>query len=650
MSTIFGGNTGMTYEQVQRQRKIADQLISNNRTPRNVGEGLSAIGNALAYRGITKRADKRDSELRGEYNDMASGVFGGMFGGPAPTSGGAGGTYTPPEAPNPMDAMYPTGQEGPAPQGNFDAASGTDMGSPVEMDMATGISQTAEALGMDPHDLATIISYETAGSFDPSQKGPTTQWGQHKGLIQFGEPQAQQYGVNWDDPLGSQLGADGAIVKYFQQNGWKPGMGIKDAYSIVNAGAPGRFNASDANNGGAPGTVGEKVDNQFAGHRQKAAELLGGTYTPNAQQGQDTRTAQAGGMDLQTLFKIANSPYAKPAEKAMAQYQIQQQMSANDPSAQLDMQYKQAQLNALQAKNNGTGGSNLPAAVIEAQWRAKQAGLVEGTPEYEAFILNSGGDPATFRALDMQAKAAGLVEGSPEYSEFMATRGVGLQAEAKTTATNLANIETGGLANQTLSFGTKVGALNAQIEKGADAAAETSRGAAVGKADAAAGAELREMERNMPGLMVVVEQLDGLADIATYTLAGQARDMANKQLGMEAGEGAVARAEYIAIVDNQVLPLLRQTFGAAFTAKEGETLKNTLGDPNKSPAEKKAVLRAFIAQKERDLMARRGGNTTAAQPIDFSAMTIADVGQIDIGSLSDADMDALEARMTELGL
>jgi hypothetical protein len=143
------------------------------------------------------------------------------------------------------------------------------------MDLREGIIGAASALGMSPVDLATIISYETAGTFDPMKKGPTTQWGQHKGLIQFGEPQAKQHGVDWNDPLGSQLGPDGAIVNYYRSSGWKPGMSFMDAYSVVNAGAPGRYNASDANNGGAPGTVADKVNSQMAGHRKKAEALLG---------------------------------------------------------------------------------------------------------------------------------------------------------------------------------------------------------------------------------------------------------------------------------------------------------------------------------------------------------------------------------------
>lgn len=146
---------------------------------------------------------------------------------------------------------------------------------PTSSTLAAGIEEAAQELGIDPLDLATVISYETAGTFNPTKRGPTTKWGQHKGLIQFGEPQAQEYGVDWNDPVGSQLGAGGAVVKYLRSNGVKPGMGILDLYSTINAGAPGLYNRSDAHAGGAPGTVRDKVENQMSGHRRNAVKLLG---------------------------------------------------------------------------------------------------------------------------------------------------------------------------------------------------------------------------------------------------------------------------------------------------------------------------------------------------------------------------------------
>lgn len=140
--------------------------------------------------------------------------------------------------------------------------------------IAQGIFETAEALNVSPLELATQISYETGGTFNPRQPGPTTKWGQHRGLIQFGEPQARQYGVDWDDPVGSQLGRDGAIVRYLKAHGFQPGMSGLDMYSTINAGAPGRYSASDTAAGGAPGDVRDKYYNQMPAHRRRAAAFL----------------------------------------------------------------------------------------------------------------------------------------------------------------------------------------------------------------------------------------------------------------------------------------------------------------------------------------------------------------------------------------
>lgn len=139
-------------------------------------------------------------------------------------------------------------------------------------ELAASIRKHAEANGLDPVDVATVMSYETAGTLDPWKAGPRTQWGQHRGLIQWGEPQAKQYGVHKDMPVDEQVGA---AMRYLKDRGVKPGAGIMDIYSAINAGWVGRNNRTDAHNGGAPGTVADKVNNQMAGHRQKALALLG---------------------------------------------------------------------------------------------------------------------------------------------------------------------------------------------------------------------------------------------------------------------------------------------------------------------------------------------------------------------------------------
>lgn len=223
-------------------------------------------------------------------------------------------------------------------------------------DLAAAIRDTALSLGIDPLDLATAISYETAGTFDPVKAGPTTQWGQHKGLIQFGEPQARKYGVDWNDPVGSQLGPNRAVARYLRDTGVKPGMGLMDIYSAINAGGVGRYGASDANNGGAPGTVADKVNSQMGGHRANAERLFGGmpVNVPDGPKGQEMWPAAA--------------PMAPvtPAGPAPAETSIGATMLAGLANS---MPMPQA---ATQAQMRPDAGDNgLPVAAMQMAERAK---------------------------------------------------------------------------------------------------------------------------------------------------------------------------------------------------------------------------------------------------------------------------------------
>ncbi len=113
--------------------------------------------------------------------------------------------------------------------------------------------------------------------------------------------------------------------------------------------------------------------------------------------------------------------------------------------------------------------------------------------------------------------------------------------------------------------------------------------------------DLQRAEAALPGLKEVVGRLNVLSDAATYTMAGKAFDFMAKELGFGATKGATARARMESLVNNQVLPLLKQTFGAAFTEKEGEKLSRTLIDLDAPPEARKAALQSFIDQKMRDI-------------------------------------------------
>lgn len=176
----------------------------------------------------------------------------------------------------------------------------------------------------------------------------------------------------------------------------------------------------------------------------------------------------------------------------------------------------------------------------------------------------------------------------------------------------------------------------------------------VGKRIGEAQGTLTFLQANMPKLEEVTNKLSTLGKTATYTGAGRAVDAAQREMGMDVGPGGIARSEYIATVDNEILPLLRDTFGAAFTVAEGDRLRATLGDANKSPAEKDALLRAFIDQKKSQVTAlqRQVGQPNMANPYATTNPAISTpVDQIqpmlnaDFGNVpkiaSDADYDAL---------
>jgi hypothetical protein len=144
------------------------------------------------------------------------------------------------------------------------------------MDIAQGIFSTANALGINPIDLATAISYETSGTFNPLELGPETQFGQHRGLIQFGEPQANQYGVSFEtrpQAISTQLGPGAGIYQYLKAVGIQPGMGLKQIYSAINTGGLNNFNMTDQRAGGMPGTVAEKVAS-MGDHRKNAQKFM----------------------------------------------------------------------------------------------------------------------------------------------------------------------------------------------------------------------------------------------------------------------------------------------------------------------------------------------------------------------------------------
>lgn len=175
--------------------------------------------------------------------------------------------------------------------------------------LAAAIAREAERIGADPVDFATAISFETGGTFDPWVKGPTTQWGVHRGLIQMGEPQREQFGYFQGMPIEDAVRAS---ADYLVENGFEPGMSGLQLYSTINAGSPNRHGASDAHNGGTWGSVADKWNNQMTDHRRKAEGLLAGTFLPEFNTPYSDDVANPDAVNIDPLAHVGTNAATPP--------------------------------------------------------------------------------------------------------------------------------------------------------------------------------------------------------------------------------------------------------------------------------------------------------------------------------------------------
>lgn len=131
-SFIFGGNTGETPETLKRKRAMAEAL-AQSRMPKNVGEGLTEVGNAIAYR--MALADLASGEAMGQQKASAAmspilSAFGGGTAAfpPAPAPAGGSAPMTSDiTSPNPAVAAMLKGEQVQGTAGNARAVDRASM-------------------------------------------------------------------------------------------------------------------------------------------------------------------------------------------------------------------------------------------------------------------------------------------------------------------------------------------------------------------------------------------------------------------------------------------------------------------------------------------------------------------------------------------
>jgi len=150
----------------------------------------------------------------------------------------------------------------------------------------------AKTAGYNPDDLMKVIHYESSGR-------PNV-WGgkgnDYFGLIQFGPNERKQFGVDTKNP--SAFNQIDATMKYLSARGFKPGMGLMDLYSTVNAGSPGHYNASDGN-----GTVASHVA-RMSGEKSTPGFSL--AYAPQ------TEDIPAGPLSIESIIQQTEPVAKKP--------------------------------------------------------------------------------------------------------------------------------------------------------------------------------------------------------------------------------------------------------------------------------------------------------------------------------------------------
>lgn len=334
MAFIFGGNTPWTYEDIQRKRRVADELVAANATaPRNVGEGLAAIGRALAGRAIEKRASARDAELKADFERQ----FGGLFGGQSPSAAPgvpqpiASGPVAPPDPNNPAQIGADTM-----------AALGKPANLPSKDEVSAYITSAAAARGIDPSVALAVASSEGLNA------NPAEAW--QSNFVKNGKRE-ESYG-----PFQLYLGG-GLGNNFVQQTGldprdrstWKKQVDFALDHAKGN-GWGSWYGAANAGIGNWDGINGAK----------------GG-----AQQG----------FDPSTIMGLIGNPYASPGQKAVLEALLGQQMNAADPAYQLDLALKRAELAQAQAPDPMKAIDLQKAQLELAQMQAPDPGFTMVSPE-----------------------------------------------------------------------------------------------------------------------------------------------------------------------------------------------------------------------------------------------------------------------------
>ncbi|CCE94652.1 hypothetical protein SFHH103_00148 [Sinorhizobium fredii HH103] len=153
-SFLFGGDTKETPESIKRKRDLAMAIMGASAAPKNVGEGLNALGSGIVAGIMNRRANKAEGEGRSAADDLFNQIIG--------------------QAPNASASSMPSPGVNPASSG---ASGATASAGPVNMsgnDIYSGFMDTVDDSITNPFGLAAVAATGQAESrFSPKNVNRT---------------------------------------------------------------------------------------------------------------------------------------------------------------------------------------------------------------------------------------------------------------------------------------------------------------------------------------------------------------------------------------------------------------------------------------------------------------------------------------------
>lgn len=393
MSFFFGQTPTLTPDGARRKRELAAQFASQIGGARNVGEGLSAIGSALASRGLQRQADKADAENNKKAYDLIAAAMRGE----APSFG----TFDSSQTSGfgaPIDTSRTPEQE--IGDNAMAALSRTDG-----MSMPGLFDSLEERHGLPEGYLARTAQIESGGN--PNAQNPNSSAG---GMFQFIDSTAQQYGLtDKTDPHASaraaaQLAADNA-GHLRQVLGREPTAG--ELYLAHQQGAGGAAKLLSNPNASAASVVGNQAVSLNGGNANMTAGDFANQWTGKFGGGQ-AQPAQPPQQDYSAFYEALASPWLDQGQKAILMSELRdrkaadqraydQWTQANDPMRQLQLERAQLEVEALRnpTEDKTTLMRNYDAAVaggyqgdiVQYQTDIKKAGATQNN-------ISVGGDAA----------------------------------------------------------------------------------------------------------------------------------------------------------------------------------------------------------------------------------------------------------------